>query len=46
MDDIQIIKTPRYIVYNGNLYELIDTDVPHVMDYDEALDIVRKDQNQ
>ena len=46
MDDIQIIKTPKYIVYNGNLYELVDTNVPHVMDYDEALDIVRRDQNQ
>ena len=43
MDDIQIIKTPKYIVYNGNLYELIDTDVPHVMDYDEAVNLVKQE---
>ena len=43
MDDIQIIKTPKYIVYNGNLYELIDTDVPHVMDYDEAVNLAKQE---
>lgn len=43
MDDIQIIKTPKYIVYKGNLYELIDADVPLVLDYDEAVNLVKQE---
>lgn len=46
MSDIQIIKTPKYIVYDGSLYELIDTNVIHVLDYDEAIDIAKQEQNK
>lgn len=45
MSDIQIIKPPKYIVYDGNLYELIDTNVPHVLDYDEAIDMTKRSRN-
>lgn len=46
MSDIQAIKTPKYIVYDGNLYELIDTNIRHVLDYDEAINIAKQEQNK
>lgn len=44
MNDIQIIKAPKYIIYDGNLYELINTNVCHVWDYDEAINIAKQEQ--
>ena len=46
MSDIQVIKAPKYIIYNGNLYELKEADVIHVLDYDEALNIVKERINE
>lgn len=43
MNDIQVIKPPKYIVYDGNLYELKETNVVHVLDYDEALNIAKRE---
>lgn len=44
MSDIQVIKPPKYIVYNGNLYELKETNVVHVLDYDEAIKMTKFEQ--
>ena len=44
MSDIQVIKPPKYIVYDGNLYELKEANVIHVLDYEEAINIVNKEQ--
>ncbi len=46
MCDIQVIKPPKYIVYDGNLYELKETNVVHVVDYEEALKMRRLEQNK
>lgn len=46
MSDIQVIKPPKYIVYDGNLYELKEANVVHVLDYDEAINIAKQEQNK
>lgn len=44
MEDIQVVKAPKYIVYDGNLYELKETNVIHVLDYEEAVKMLKKEQ--
>lgn len=44
MSDIQVIKPPKYIVYDGNLYELKEANVVHVLDYEEAINIAKLEQ--
>lgn len=43
MNNLEIVKRPKYVLYNGALYELIDTDIVDVSDISVHMAAVEHD---